>query len=254
MDDPDAVGDFLGDAELVSGKKERHPRAAAIAELLLHDPRVHRVEPHHRLVDDENLRIVQQRARDDEPLLGAVRKILRELEPVVVEMKSLEQLAGAPLDRRAIHAENIADKLHEFRRRQLVVEEGEIRHVGEQCLRLRRLAVHVEAPNPHLAGARPEQPGEHPDRRRFPRRVRPEKGEEFAGRHLEIDLIHGDEVAEVFAKSAGGNHGGFRWGVRVLKRTKCAPHFTARDHPARPNIRRTSAPAESARAGSCAPR
>ena len=55
VDDADAVGHFLGDAELVGGKEEGHAGVGAFAELLLHDARVHRVEADHRLVDDEDL-------------------------------------------------------------------------------------------------------------------------------------------------------------------------------------------------------
>src|SRR5207249_2849515 len=93
---------------------------------------------------------------------------------------------------------------------QLVVQERKIRHVGEERLGFRRLAMHVESADPHLAGTRPEQPGEHADRRGLAGGIRAEEGEKFTARDLEVDVIDGDELAEMFAKSAGGNHGGVR--------------------------------------------
>ena len=45
---------------------------------------------------------------------------------------------------------------------------------------------------------RPEQPREHPDRRRLSRAVRAEEAEDLPRAHLERDAIDRDEIAEAF--------------------------------------------------------
>ena len=74
VDDADAVGHFLGDAQLMRGDQHGHARERAFLEHVLDDARVLRVEADHRLVNHEHLRVVQQRGDDGDALARAVRK------------------------------------------------------------------------------------------------------------------------------------------------------------------------------------
>jgi len=74
VDDADAVGHFLGHAQLMSRDEHGHARARAFLQNIFHNARVLRVEADHRLVYHEHLRVVQQRGYDGDALACAVRK------------------------------------------------------------------------------------------------------------------------------------------------------------------------------------
>ncbi len=79
MDDADAVGQFFGDVEQVRAHEHSCAALAALLDLALHGAGVDGVQANHRLIDDEDLRIMQQRASDGEALARAVAEILNAL-------------------------------------------------------------------------------------------------------------------------------------------------------------------------------
>ena len=72
-------------------------------------------------------------------------EVFRQLIPIIPEVKPLEQVVHAPRNGRLRDTEDIPDELHEFPRRELVVEERKIRHVSELRLRPLRVTLHIEA-------------------------------------------------------------------------------------------------------------
>lgn len=62
MNDRDQRADLLSHSQRVSGQKNRHPpRFGHLGEQILHQAHTPRVQSHHRLVNDEDLRLVQKR-------------------------------------------------------------------------------------------------------------------------------------------------------------------------------------------------
>ena len=69
------------------------PRLRVFAEQILENARRLRVEADHRLVDDDHLGPVHERARDDELLPHAVAVALDQLVAPLLEIEQREQLA-----------------------------------------------------------------------------------------------------------------------------------------------------------------
>src|SRR5262245_61956231 len=61
MDNPDAIGHFFGDAQLMRGDENRHPRARAFLQNVFYHAGMMRVETDHGLVDHKDFRVVQER-------------------------------------------------------------------------------------------------------------------------------------------------------------------------------------------------
>ena len=67
VDDPDRVGQLLGDREQVGRHQHGHPRPGLRDEQVLDDPGAPRVEADQRLVDDQDLGVVDQGRRRRRP-------------------------------------------------------------------------------------------------------------------------------------------------------------------------------------------
>ena len=63
---------------------------------------------------------------------------------------------------------------------------------------LRMEMIHAPVPEDDRAGRRPVDPRDHEQRRGFPAARRPEKGDELARPHLEVEILHGRDGAETF--------------------------------------------------------
>ena len=96
VDDPDRVGQLLGDREQVGRHQDRHARPGLRHEQVLDDPRAPRVEADQGLVDDQDLGVVDQRGGEDHPLLHPVRVVLGQLVDVVAHLEGLDQLGDPP--------------------------------------------------------------------------------------------------------------------------------------------------------------
>ena len=206
IDDPDAVGEFVGHVEEVSGKEDRHPRPAAGLELFLDDAGVLGIEPDHGLIDDDDLGLVEQSRGEGETLAGAVTEILDALAAIGNQGKLLHQLRRALFCGSMIDLEQLCDEGHELDRGELVVE---LRHVGDVAdtpFRLERIFPDVESADLRKSRGRFDEPREQLDRRCFPRRIRPEEGEKLAPLYREVEAVEGEEVAVAHGKVGYFNH------------------------------------------------
>ena len=207
MNDADAVGDFLGDAELVRREKHRHAALRTLFQRVLHDARVVRIEAHHRLVDHEHLGVVQQRGRDRDALPRAVREAVDGLAQIRFEIETRDQFLRGLGETRLLHAKHLPREAQHFPRRELVVEERKIRHVGETATRFEGLRLNVETRDARRARGGFHQAREQFDGRGFACGVGAEDGEEFPLGHDEADVVDGREVAEFFNKVEQLDHG-----------------------------------------------
>ena len=198
--DDEPVAELLGLVHVVRRQHQRHPVPLEPEQPVpQHMPGL-RVEARGRLVEEQDLRLVDQRAGDRQPALHAAGQRLDEAVGTVGEVRELEQLVGpladhgarepevAPVDERL--SRTVSSPSSESccgttpsraRIAGAVLAAGPCR-APAACRRTRRHA----ADHPHgggLAGA-----------------VGAEEPERLAAAHLDVDAVDRDEVAELLAQ------------------------------------------------------
>src|SRR5579864_4608165 len=109
----DAIGDMPDDGEIVRNEDVREPEVALQRLEQIHDLRANRnVERRHRLVEDDQLRIQRERARDPDALPLAARELVRE--PV--------RMLGRQADRAQQLADDVAHRHARIQRRIRILE------------------------------------------------------------------------------------------------------------------------------------
>jgi hypothetical protein len=159
-----------------------------------------RVEPVHRLVEDQQLGVGEQAARHAEPLahaervrldavIGAVREA--DARQGAVDARVRRALAGGGDDLEVLAAgeERVRARLLDDR-----ADAGE---------RLRTPCRHVEAEQSHRAGGGACEPEQHADERGLAGAVRPEVAERRAGGDAQVDVVDRDTVAEALREPFG---------------------------------------------------
>ena len=106
VEDHHAVADVLDVGEKVRGEQDRLAALLEIDEQVLHLPRADRIEARGRLVEDEELRIVDERLRDAESPRHALGVLADRTMPGAAEADHLEQLLDATLPHRAPQPED----------------------------------------------------------------------------------------------------------------------------------------------------
>ena len=145
LNDPDAIAHRLRDFERV---RRHHDRVAAMrvfAKEILENARRLRIETDHRLVDDDDLGAMHERARDDQLLPHAVAVALDQLVAPLLEIEQREQLARAMLDLRALLVVQSGDEAEELGAGQLLVDERAVGDESELALRGDRIGDDVDA-------------------------------------------------------------------------------------------------------------
>src|SRR5689334_21645719 len=196
VDDRDAIAEPLGLVHIVGREQDR---AARGLELLDEVPDLAArlwIEPRRRLVEEEQIRVADDRAGDGQSLLLPAGQLTNPAVTLLVELDESNDV----VDRSARRIE-AAKQSHRFGDRQLLRE-------------LRFLQLDAEALAKLAVVARPA-PAEHDDitlvggvealadldRRRLAGAVRPEQAETFAGRDLEVQSIDGDDVRVALAEA-----------------------------------------------------
>ena len=106
---------------------------------------VARVQAHHRLVDHQHFRVVQERRGEDQPLPHAVRIAFGQIVQKTAQVEALG-LAGDPLaDGGPIQPVHLGDEFEEFAAGEFFVKEGFLGHVTDIAGGLTRLAPAIAA-------------------------------------------------------------------------------------------------------------
>ena len=140
-------------------------------------------------------------------LLDAARKRLRRTLSHAGKVKSREK--GFDARRRVFFTESVGTrkKGQVFFRRQRPVERKLLRHVPQAPTRFGTRLPHVAARDRQFAFRDVDQAAEHPESRRFPRAVGPEKSEDFPGMHVKRRFIDRRKRPEAPHDVASRNHG-----------------------------------------------
>ena len=159
------------------------------------------IERAERLVEEQHLRVVDDRARERHPLALPAGQLDGLPVAEAVEADEFQRLLGAAPALRALHALDP----------QPVLDVGSHGHVREERIVLedgvdvpvvRGPAGDVDAAELHAAGVGALEAGDDPERRRLARPGGPEHGEELAASDLQVDPVHGDDVAVGLPDSA----------------------------------------------------
>ena len=176
----DAIAHRLGDLERVRRHHDRVAATRVLAKEILENARRFRIEADHRLVDDDHLGAMHERARDDQLLAHAVAVALDQLVAPLLEIEQREQLARAVLDLRPVLVVQPGDEAQELGARQLLVDERAVGNEAELALRGDRIGDDIDAADVHGAARRPQDAGDHAQRRRLAGAVGPEEAEQLA--------------------------------------------------------------------------
>src|SRR6187401_2987744 len=195
-EDPDPIAQLLDLAEQVARKQ--HGEAAVTGQGLNEVEELGhagRVDGRRRLVEDEDLRILDEGIGDAEPLEHAPRVGIGGMVGRVRQAHLLEELDDPRRRLRRVEAVQARRVVEVLAAGEPAVKSDAVRQVADPTLHLERVARRVEADDARLAVARLREAQEHEDRRRLARPVRPEESVDLARADAEGQVVDRDEIA-----------------------------------------------------------
>ena len=158
------------------------------------------VDAGRRLVEDEELRLVDERARERQPALlpaGDLRVLDARLRR---EAEALEERVGARGD--CAPAQPVVARLEDedVANREVAIEVELLRREPDESSGLAPLALVVVAEDPNRSGALAREADDRVDRRRLAGAVAAEKAEEIAVLDVQRDVVDGDELTVTLAE------------------------------------------------------
>ena len=155
------------------------------------------VHPTRRLIQEDNLRLVEDGHGEGQLLFPAQGQAAHARVALRLQPDASQHLVGARSDIGLLHAVNAckeADVLPHF---QVFVERELLTHVADVALHLFGLPLHVETGHCGSSARRSAQAREHAHGGGLPRPVGTQETEDFAPPHIERDVVHGHERAEL---------------------------------------------------------
>ena len=193
VDDRDLLADVLDELELMAGEEDGRAARRLAAENLGERLDRDRVEPGERLVEDEQLRLVQQRGGELRALLVAVRELLDLRVRAIREAEPLEPARCGDARRCVVEPVQAAEVGELLADRHARVEATLLRHVAEpQPL---RQPDRLPVPE-HLAAVELDEPEDRAHRGRLAGTVRPEEAEHPPALDRERAAVEGLYLAE----------------------------------------------------------
>ena len=216
LEDQRPVGEFDRPAHVVGGEEHRRPALAGRA----HHPGEplprRAVEPGERLVEEQQVRLVEEGAGERRPLGGAPREVARRDVGDRGEAVRLQQRADVrpgPVEP-AVEVEVLPD-------RQFRVEERLVGREPDPAARRRDRVLQFHPAVADGSRRRARQGGGHPDQGGLPGAVRPEESDDLPGGHREAHLVHHRDFpvapGDAVGLEEGGGHGVFRASSRWIK-------------------------------------
>ncbi len=192
-------------------RREDHGAAGAdeVVEQIFHLARRGGVEAGERFVEQHDGGRVDERGSERHFLFHAAGKRLDVVVTLFPETEGAEQFGGARLTGGGGQIPESGDEFEVFKRTEFAVEHRIVGHVGERALGVGGLGPERDAVDEHVACVGFQQAGDHSQAGGFAGAIGAEESVEHAGRHAEIEAVHGAHHAEVFAQRAGFARG--RW-------------------------------------------
>jgi hypothetical protein len=222
-DDRQPVAELVGLLEVLGREEDGGAAVVYRPEVLPQPVAGLRVQARRRLVEEDQWRLVNQRRRGVEPLLHAAGELLGALVGLVGEVDEVQQVGDAPVALAPRDAVGLAGEPDVLLRCQLRVDAGLLGHVADGLPDLPGLGRHVEAVDPDAPAGRRQQRGEHLDRGRLARAVRPEEAEELPLGYRQVDAANGLGAVGVGQPEVLDAHGGPTLGGGRLRRSVSVP-------------------------------
>jgi hypothetical protein len=173
---------------LVHGRcrdQDRHALRQKVVEKVPELAATHRVDAVGRLVEQEHLGLVEQRARERELLVHAAREGLGAPVLELGEARDGEEPLAAFSKRVPRETEHLPKEREVLGDGQIAVKTVLLRHVAQRFADARVLPEGVLSDEANLSSGRIEQPSEHPQRRGLSRAVWPHEPIDFARGHVQ---------------------------------------------------------------------
>ncbi len=152
-----------------------------------------------RLVQEQQLRVVQQAGRERQALLPAPRERSRQLFAPLRETEALERIVDASLAvRQSVDA---PDELEVLRDRKILVETESLGHVADLALDSGRLAANVEAQARAASAIGREEPAEHSNGGGLSASVGTKESVDLPAPHLQPESVDDHLVAEALGEA-----------------------------------------------------
>ena len=204
FDERHAIAGRFHFAKQMGIEKHRDPVGAQFVDDAAHQQSAQRVEPGGRLIEEDELRFVEQRLGQPHPLKHALAVAAQRAIGRVEQVDACQQPIDAGVQRNAAQTIEPAVKPQQLGRGERVVKAKVFgkkadaragRAIAERC------AQHVPR-----AGRRLDQRQQHLDRRGLAGAVRAEEPEDLAGAHAQRQIGHRERRAELLAQRVGLDH------------------------------------------------
>ena len=166
-----------------------------------------RVEAGCRLIEEQDLRIVDQGVRQAQPLLHPAREGLDVVVAAVGEVDQLQEVADRPPSLRRRQPVAAPEEVQVLPDLHVVVDPEHVRHEPEDASDL--VGVPRDRPAGDLGdtGRGLQERGEDPERRRLAGAVRPDEAEDLAGLDVEVHAGDGDGGRVSLDEALGADDG-----------------------------------------------
>ena len=181
-----------------------------------------RVQPGGGLVEQQDLRIVDERVGEAQPLLHAARQRLDVVVALVAEVDELEQVGDHPPPPRRPDAVAAREEVQVFPHLHVVVDAERVRHEPEDAPDLVRVPGDGHAGDLGLARRRQQQRRQDPQRRRLAGAVGPDETEDLALLHRQVDAGHGERAVVALDQALGADDLG-HWSVPGDRQVEAEP-------------------------------
>ncbi len=195
VDEPDLRAP-LRLVEVGRGDEDRHPFPQEVIEYPPEVPARHGIDAARRLVEEEDLGRVDERAGETQLLFHASRQIARETVLERGEVAESEESLDPGRSLLFRHPVKVRVEEDVFHHGQVFVEAEPLGHVADPFLDRLRVVQDRMARHPCLSAGRQQQAGKEPHDGGFPRAVRSDKPEKLPWRDLEVEMVDGHVVAE----------------------------------------------------------
>ncbi|MNT22526.1 hypothetical protein D3C72_1579130 [compost metagenome] len=179
-------------------------RGAGISEFEQRFPEIAprlRIDRTGRLIQEQQFRRMDHRTGQRQPLLLPAAEGAGQLHLAVLQTVLLQQRIHAPP---RLHPWQILDGSQEFQvlpHRQVFVQRKALGHVADAAAQRFGLRRNGQAQHFDLARAWFKQPAQHADGGRLARPVRAEEAVYLPARHLQVDVVHRQQIAEAAAQA-----------------------------------------------------
>jgi len=195
VDDGDLVADPLRLGHDVGREDDRESALPHVADQIDQPARGHGVEARGGLVQDQDLGLVEEDARDREPLLHARRHLAHALVEELVELEGLPELLDPLGDPIAVHPGESPEVLEQIAAGETVVELRVAGEISDRSPHLGGALPDVVAVDPRRARSGLENRREHAERRRLAGAVPAEETEDLARGARERHAFHRRNLA-----------------------------------------------------------